>query len=175
MIVFIISGLWHGAAFTFLIWGIIHGVFSLMYRIGKKIYDKWHPAVQWIITILSVNFAWIYFGAKTKELANTVVSKLLSFKFENVDIFLADCFNITEADLVFESLSGRKLPDVYPNIMMIIFLFVSFFIIMCTQNNMRIVKEGFVYKKRHAVITAVVLMASLVSLSNISTFVYATF
>ena len=175
MIVFIISGLWHGAAFTFLIWGIIHGVLSLMYRIGKKIYDKWHPAVQWIITILSVNFAWIYFGAKTKELANTVVSKLLSFKFENVDIFLADCFNITEADLVFESLSGRKLPDVYPNTMMIIFLFVSFFIIMCTQNNMRIVKEGFVYKKRHAVITAVVLMASLVSLSSISTFVYATF
>lgn len=175
LVVFIISGLWHGAAFVFLVWGIIHGVLSCAYRIGKKIYDKWHPAVQWIITLVSVNFAWIYFRAPTKELANTVVSKLLSFRFENVDIFFADCFNITEADFIFESISGRRLPDVYPNIMMIGFLLIAFFIIMCTENNMRILKDEFIYKKRHAVITIVVLMVSLVSLSNISTFVYVTF
>jgi len=175
MIVFIVSGLWHGATVAFLMWGILHGLFSVAYRLGRKIYDKWHPAIQWMITFLLVSFAWIYFGAPTRAEANTLVSKLLNLQFDNINIFIADCFNITEADLIFESIVNRPIPDVYPNFMMIVFFLLSFYIILCTENNMRIVKKEFNYNAKHGLLTVVLIVASLLSLSGVTTFIYAMF
>lgn len=175
MIVFIISGLWHGAALTFVIWGVLHGIMSVIYRLGKKVYDKWHPAFKWFVNFMAVSVAWIYFGAPGKAEANTIVSKLIKPQFENINLFFADEFNTTEADFIFETLTGSKLPDVHPNIMLGVFLLFSFFIILCTENNMRIVKEGFVYRWRHAMLTVVLIVASLLALSRVSTFIYAMF
>lgn len=174
MIVFVVSGLWHGAALTFFIWGILHGIYSVIYRLCKKIYDMWHPAFQWIVTFLSVSFAWIYFGFATKEEANILVSKLLTPEFDDINVFIADCFNTTGVDIICENLLGRSAADTIPT-MMIVFLVVAFYIVMCTENNMRIIKEGFVYKKRHAVATVLLLVVSMYSFAGVSTFIYSTF
>ena len=68
MIVFVISGLWHGAAYTFLIWGAMHGLCMIVERLvyGNKIKTiEQRPfivkALQLALTFTIVNFAWIFF------------------------------------------------------------------------------------------------------------------
>lgn len=68
LIVFTISGLWHGAAYTFIIWGALHGVCMVIERLvyGEKIKqlsDKFSMSniIRIIITFTIVNFAWIFF------------------------------------------------------------------------------------------------------------------
>lgn len=77
ILVFLVSGLWHGASWNFVIWGGLHGLyqtaadFTLPYR--KKAYDKlnvktncfsWH-FLQVAVTFLLVDFAWIFFRSKS--------------------------------------------------------------------------------------------------------------
>ncbi len=77
VIVFLISGLWHGAGWTFVIWGLLHGLFQvigqmthpLKERITCKFKIKTGAASyklgQMFITFCLVNFAWIFFRAET--------------------------------------------------------------------------------------------------------------
>ncbi|MGN1157373.1 MAG: MBOAT family O-acyltransferase [Agathobacter sp.] len=69
-IVFLLTGIWHGAAWQFILWGMVHGVFILIERIFKKneITLKWLPKpvagiLGHIYTLFVVNSAWILFRA----------------------------------------------------------------------------------------------------------------
>ena len=77
MIVFLVSGLWHGANWTFVIWGALHGVYQIIGTLtlplrnklleNLKISPKSAP-VLWlrrIVTFVLVGFAWIFFRANT--------------------------------------------------------------------------------------------------------------
>jgi alginate O-acetyltransferase complex protein AlgI len=60
-IVFIVTGIWHGAAWTFIIWGLYHGFFIFIERLGlKKYLDKCH-VINHIYALLVVNFGWVLF------------------------------------------------------------------------------------------------------------------
>ena len=61
MIVFTLSGLWHGADWTFVVWGMMHGVMMVLYRMKKEKFDKLPSFVGWLITFLFVNVAWLFF------------------------------------------------------------------------------------------------------------------
>lgn len=64
MITFLISGIWHGAAPTFLVWGALHGTYQVIYRFYKK-HCKWKiPKILGVILTFSlVGLAWIFFRA----------------------------------------------------------------------------------------------------------------
>jgi alginate O-acetyltransferase complex protein AlgI len=75
LIVFLISGLWHGASWMFVIWGAIHGIyficerFAEKYRIGfwRKIRldgTKIQLTIQWIITLILLLFSWVFFRSE---------------------------------------------------------------------------------------------------------------
>lgn len=68
MITFLVSGIWHGAALTFLVWGALHGVYQMIYRFYKK-HCKWKmPKIMGvIITFSAVCFAWIFFRADSLQ------------------------------------------------------------------------------------------------------------
>lgn len=61
MIVFLICGMWHGAGINFIIWGLLHGVYSVAETFSKKM--GWKVKGGRIITFFSVAFAWIFFRA----------------------------------------------------------------------------------------------------------------
>lgn len=67
LIVFFVTGLWHGASWNFIIWGLWHGMFLIIERIGKtrKVNKKYHlpDAVKWIYTMLVVMIGWVLFRA----------------------------------------------------------------------------------------------------------------
>lgn len=64
-VTFLVSGIWHGANLTFIIWGIMHGVFQIIEKaLGWQKYEGNNWAVRVIrigVTFLLVNFAWIFF------------------------------------------------------------------------------------------------------------------
>ncbi len=75
MIVFLISGLWHGAAGTYVVWGLLHGIYQVIGGITRPLRDRLneilelkpeslgHRLVSGLITFGLVDFAWIFFRA----------------------------------------------------------------------------------------------------------------
>lgn len=63
MIVFTLSGLWHGANWTFVIWGVLHGVAMVLYRLFRKQADAMPKWLGWLLTFIFVNGAWLFFRA----------------------------------------------------------------------------------------------------------------
>ena len=61
MIVFVICGMWHGAGFSFLAWGFLHGIYSVADAFKEKFRIK--IPFSRILTFFSVAFAWIFFKA----------------------------------------------------------------------------------------------------------------
>lgn len=66
-IVFLLTGIWHGANWTFIIWGVIHGLFVMLERYVR---DKhWYKAIptgfKWFATVVILFFTWILFYAET--------------------------------------------------------------------------------------------------------------
>ena len=91
LIVFAISGIWHGSALTFLVWGLLHAVYQILGFVTQPLRDKVvetlkidrnglsHRTMKTIFTFLLVNLAWVFFRANSLEQAITVIKK--SFEF----------------------------------------------------------------------------------------------
>jgi alginate O-acetyltransferase complex protein AlgI len=77
-----LSGLWHGAGWTFLIWGVIHGVYLAAYHALRHAAPKAAAAIatggwQWIgwaMTFAITTIAWVYFRAANVDAANAIVA-----------------------------------------------------------------------------------------------------
>ena len=67
LIVFLLSGFWHGASWNFVVWGMIHGIYMtaalVMTRMRKGKRKLLPPVAGWIVTLLLVNVAWVFFRA----------------------------------------------------------------------------------------------------------------
>ena len=82
MIVFLASGLWHGASWNFIVWGAFHGLFLVLERLFLlNVYSKVGKVVSTIITFLLVVIGWVYFRLEDLSYANQVVKQMLSFNF----------------------------------------------------------------------------------------------
>jgi alginate O-acetyltransferase complex protein AlgI len=77
--VFFLCGLWHGSSWTFVAWGLYHGFFLGMERIGfKKILVKcWQP-VRHLYVMLVVMIGWVFFRADTFQYAASFIGKMFS-------------------------------------------------------------------------------------------------
>ncbi len=76
-IVFLLTGLWHGANYTFILWGIYHGFFQIIERIGLgKILEK-HMLAAKIYTMLVFIFGWVLFRADNLLQAGVMVKRMV--------------------------------------------------------------------------------------------------
>jgi D-alanyl-lipoteichoic acid acyltransferase DltB (MBOAT superfamily) len=83
MFVFILSGFWHGAGWTFLIWGALHGIFYLFEQIFPvKLpvrVNNFNKIFRIIFTFTLVNFAWIFFRSESVKIAYTLMKNSFVF------------------------------------------------------------------------------------------------
>ena len=81
-IVFMVSGLWHGANYTFIIWGVLHGIYTLIGIITKSFQSKYIKSniLNIAITFCIVAFAWIFFRAKSVDVAMQIINKILAIR-----------------------------------------------------------------------------------------------
>jgi D-alanyl-lipoteichoic acid acyltransferase DltB (MBOAT superfamily) len=63
LLIFLISGFWHGAGWTFLLWGALHGLCQVAERVWSRRRDRLPILLRWAVTFLIINCAWVFFRA----------------------------------------------------------------------------------------------------------------
>jgi alginate O-acetyltransferase complex protein AlgI len=80
--VFLLSGLWHGASWNFIIWGAFHGLFLVLERLFLlKVYNKTGKIISTLLTFLIVVVGWVYFRVEDVSQANHIIKTMFSFNF----------------------------------------------------------------------------------------------
>lgn len=78
-IIFLVSGIWHGAGWTFIIWGVSHGIATLVHRYWSSRKFSLPKGISWLITFLFVHFAWIFFRAESVSEAISIIKTMTNF------------------------------------------------------------------------------------------------
>ncbi len=76
MVTFLICGIWHGAGWTFVFWGVLHGAALVVCRAWKKMGGRLPVFVAWLLTFIFVNMAWVFFRAGSWNEALKVLSAM---------------------------------------------------------------------------------------------------
>ena len=87
IITFLVSGIWHGAAWTFVIWGLLHGLFLCFGRLLKPVNEKLPDWLRIVITFCLFSFAAIFFRAATVNDGFIIMKKILYAPIEFIKMF----------------------------------------------------------------------------------------
>jgi len=174
MIVFFVSGLWHGANWTFILWGVGHGVFSVITRCFKKKFDTFHPALNWMITFSFVNVMWVFFRADSILNALVILKNIVKLEIGKIHTSILDSFFSVELDAILRLLPGRNILDIYPYFFVVLYFLVVVFLLLGSKNSY---EKMAVFKPtmKNSIITAGLLLWSILSFSDVSVFLYFNF
>jgi hypothetical protein len=78
LLVFLLSGFWHGAGWTFLVWGALHGLAQIAERLWGRGRDRLPSPVRWAVTFAFVNLAWVFFRAPSLSNALELLTAAVS-------------------------------------------------------------------------------------------------
>ncbi len=76
---FLIGGIWHGAGWTFVVWGALHGIALVAHRFWKNAGYRLNRYVSWACTFLFVNAAWVFFRAESLKDAARILRGMAMF------------------------------------------------------------------------------------------------
>ncbi len=173
LLVFLISGIWHGANWTFIVWGVIHGILQVLNRMCKKIWDKVPKVIAWLVTFILVDLLWVMFYAPSVSDGFFVIKKIFDFSNMHIspDIYLL--FIMKEVNMVLGMLGpvGAFLTTHY-QWYMIMYLVLSFIICLCAKN---LHEEKFTPTIGKAILSALLLIWAIISFAGVSTFLYFNF
>lgn len=102
LIVFLLSGIWHGANWTFILWGMLHGLYIITENILDKAFnysEKISSLIRVTITYILVNFAWILFRADSIKQGLHLI-KASSWKEPNTITSILSIININQFILI---------------------------------------------------------------------------
>ena len=105
---FLIGGLWHGAGWTFLLWGLLHGLAIIIHRIWCNLGIVLNKYLAWLITFNFINLSWIFFRAESIEDAIKVVKGMFGFSGVVFPVLFKNTINFFQIDAI-------KFGDVYSN------------------------------------------------------------
>lgn len=164
LIVFLVSGIWHGSNWTFIIWGLLHGLLMVRDRLMERFDEKLPRLLRWSLTFVVINFLWALFrandlsefiafvsrlGANTWTVSTELLASIASVEFDVVTSFGLTC-------------SGALCP----------LLIVSAVICLFFTNATR---QTFKPTMFSAVYTAILLFWGIVSLGGEAKFLYFNF
>ncbi len=187
MIVFLISGIWHGANYTFILWGIMHGLAQCFNKMTHGIYEgiigaiKKTPvssallalthAVQWLVTFAFINVAWLLFRADSVTMWLQIL-KRFRIRYYVIREDILEPFRIPKLTAVLEALGVPNSSNAALWISIICFMAFAFLLCLFTTNN-----YSAKYRRNvlSIVTTWVIFILCLISLSTVSTFLYFNF
>ena len=101
LLVFFLCGLWHGAAWSFIAWGLYHGAFLVIERAGLAArLDRAPKAVGWCYTTLVWLFGWVLFRADSFQHAGVLMARMLGIGHEASVIPTANVWTWLDARLL---------------------------------------------------------------------------
>ena len=116
LIVMLVSGIWHGAGFSFVVWGLLHGIYQVFDDMVKPIRKYIPKFFQLLLVLAAVWFAWIFFRASSLRESLLIIKKIFTD------------FNISSAFGNTNSLYGLDRPNILILLLSMVLLFsVDFF------------------------------------------------
>ena len=185
VIIFFLSGLWHGSAWTYIAWGTMQGLLVVWDNLGivgikgkeEKRPSKFHiPAwLGWFLTFSFFNLSMFFFRSESMAGAVQMFKNLFAFNYTGKMFEVAAAMDISEFYVIREALSIAA-PDVVKYaylLLLVVYLAVSFFLIF-RKNALEIATDGkFSSAKCWAV--SIIFVWCVISLSQVSTFLYFNF
>lgn len=171
-IVFLVSGLWHGANYTFILWGAMHGVAMLINRRFKVQFDKMNIVLSWIVTFIFLNITWVFFRADNVYIAIDMIKNVFNFNFSSINASITSAFILPEFEFVFSFLGsmGTHLSNLFVPVALVFVLVLT----LCFKNTSEKIKNhdvGIV----SLISCSMLLIWCVCSFSGISTFLYFNF
>ena len=130
----VISGLWHGAAWTFVVWGCVHAAGRFVTRElerGSFYQERVPKAVKQVAVFLFVTFTWIFFRAESLSDAVLIIERILSAGLGDSGfpvVALILCLSVWAYQYLFESKAGQLLQwfPVRMGVVILLFFLISF-------------------------------------------------
>lgn len=187
LLVFFLSGFWHGAGFHFLVWGMLHGVLYVatrfwLGRLKPRLMQKQEgipsqrrimTIVSQILTFLYVSIAWVYFRAENITQANALLRTACVGEVKKISLDLAKCLQPDEFWYVIKVLHLDNL-SFSRYILMFLILAAGLYFSMVGKNAKERV-ERLKYGPVSLVLMAVLAVWCILSFSGVSTFLYFNF
>ena len=171
MATFVIGGFWHGAGWTFVFWGFLHGLALIIHRVWSKLNIKLYTWLAWLITFNFVNVAWVFFRAKEWDDAIKVLKGMVGLS----GIIIAEKYKknflfLHEYEIDFDEVTVH-IGDGSKSLGWIIFgiVFILFF-----KNSMEKAKE-FKVNYKTFFLAFICFSYGVLSLSKVSEFLYFNF
>ncbi|MBQ4416181.1 MAG: MBOAT family protein [Butyrivibrio sp.] len=172
MIVFTVSGIWHGANFTFILWGMLHGLAVCIGRLTEGAWGKLPRALRLIATFLYVNLLWGLFRADSVTQFLAICRRMILPEDTGFHEAFLSTFRLP---YLRKALSVLHVPytdmGVYMLCAAVLFVFL-FLMCVIPENNY---KRRYVFTNRSLVWTLTLLVFCIVSLGKVSVFLYFNF
>ena len=167
-IVFLASGIWHGAGWNFVIWGMLHGICILIHRIWKNSGRKMNKFVGWFITMNLVNIFWVFFRATNLHDAIKVIKGM--FDINSLMQIVKNPREILEATKDFRELAKGDLGNEL-NLFLLIFSFVVVIGLKNSLNKGKNMKFSFI----NSIETVLYFWGGVFLMTRVSEFLYFNF
>lgn len=169
LIVFLIGGIWHGAGWTFLFWGLLHGIALIIHRIWHTYFFRLPALAAWFLTFNFVNVAWVFFRAKSfddamKVLDGMFFGPLVFPAFLEQKLSFLKSFGI-EFGHHFENIQADK-----STILLIVFGFVT---TLAMRNSTQFAQDPLTPAR--ITVSAMIFVVSVLSIHKFSEFIYFNF
>lgn len=159
-IVFALSGLWHGAAWTFVAWGIMHGTMMIIERlVGMDRLEKMPKLIRFLYTFGFVNCAWVFFRAPDFTDALNIFKRILHGGGGYIIDGMADA-------IIGSGLSAQVGSTVL--------ILISLFFAILHINTAQIVGKRNV-RTVYAMCVGFIFLFAIIAISGVSTFLYFNF
>lgn len=162
--VFFVSGIWHGAAWTFIVWGIAHGIVRVFEKLFIKQLEKIPDLIRIFFTFMFVNAAWVLFRSPTFDTALIVLKNM--FMPENISFsgIAAMAYNASIT---------------YPDTVAVIYVLaiisiVAALVFLYPKNSIDKYNE-FKPTVKNAIVIAVLFSISVIHFSRVGAFIYFNF
>lgn len=174
MIVYLVSGIWHGANYTFILWGILHGVFSVVYRWKKESFDKFHPVFNWMLTFCFVSATWVFFRADSIGDALMLFRKVFVMEFGPISEGIVNAFLLPEIQLLIRNIPALAWPNFQPASLVLIF-YTGAAVLILGARNAHVHMDTFRPTALNFLGISLLLTWCILSFSGVSTFLYFNF
>ena len=166
MATFLLGGLWHGAGWTFIVWGGLHGAALVIFRVWQRTGWHLHRVVAVALTFLFVHVTWIFFRAPSLTEAWRMLAKLVPSAPE----WAAFTAKMSPTQWPLKSLIG--LPDAAPATGLILLAAVCVTLIPANSDRLA---ERFSANARECVFASVLLTLGTLTLGQVTQFLYFNF
>ena len=172
LLVFLVSGFWHGAGWTFIVWGLLHGLAQIAERLLGQRRERLPKALQWALTFAFVNLAWVFFRAPDLASAVDLLKAAVTGGLTMPQPWLVQGVLSKEVGAV--QLLLPAMQAWMPRIL-IVTLFGGGLLVSLPENNTVRAMDDFRPTVWRAVWLCVVMAWSVLSFNGVATFIYSNF